>query len=243
MIRFIYLAAIIAVLMVSCQSANDSKSLAKDSSAIQKIMVKAVLQTEKYTFVQTEATDAEKWLAVPKIDATVGDTYYYRGGFERTGFVSKELSKTFNSVVFVESFSSSPDMKPAETVNVADTGKATAPQYTAKVVIEKKEVKVKPDAGGITIAELFTHKDKYAGKIIKIKGNVTKYNSGIMKKNWIHIQDGTEFSGKFDLTVTTDAEAAVGQTITLEGKITLNKDFGYGYAYEVLMEDATIKNN
>ncbi|MEI7897164.1 MAG: hypothetical protein WCJ26_09020 [bacterium] len=64
-----------------------------------------------------------------------------------------------------------------------------------------------------------------------------------MKKNWIHIQDGTEFSGKFDLTVTTDAEAAVGQTITLEGKITLNKDFGYGYAYEVLMEDATIKNN
>jgi hypothetical protein len=59
-----------------------------------------------------------------------------------------------------------------------------------------------------------------------------------MKRNWIHIQDGTEYSGKFDLTATTDIEATVGETLTLEGTITLDKDFGYGYSYEVLMEDA-----
>jgi hypothetical protein len=61
-----------------------------------------------------------------------------------------------------------------------------------------------------------------------------------MKKNWIHLQDGTDFSGKFDLAVTTDSEVKVGDNITVEGVITLDKDFGFGYFYEVLMEDAKI---
>ena len=61
-----------------------------------------------------------------------------------------------------------------------------------------------------------------------------------MNKNWIHIQDGTDNSGKFDLTVTTDIEVKVGDTITLEGAIALDKDFGFGYKYEVIMEDAKL---
>ena len=58
-----------------------------------------------------------------------------------------------------------------------------------------------------------------------------------MGKNWVHIQDGTEFEGGFDLTITKDKQASVGETITFEGKIVLDKDFGYGYFYNVLMED------
>ena len=61
-----------------------------------------------------------------------------------------------------------------------------------------------------------------------------------MKKNWIHLQDGTENAGKFDLTVTSDGKAVVGDIITVEGKLAINKDFGYGYSYEVLVEDAVI---
>ena len=41
--------------------------------------------------------------------------------------------------------------------------------------------------------------------------------------------------------ITSDKEVKVGETITLEGKISLNKDFGYGYSFEVMMEDATLK--
>ena len=61
-----------------------------------------------------------------------------------------------------------------------------------------------------------------------------------MGKNWIHIQDGTEFDGKFDLTITGNFSAKVGDIIILEGKIALNKDLGYNYFYEVIMEDAKI---
>ena len=61
-----------------------------------------------------------------------------------------------------------------------------------------------------------------------------------MKKNWIHIQDGTEFDGKFDLTITTDQEVKVGDKISVEGNVHLDKDFGFGYFYDVIVEDAKI---
>ena len=110
-------------------------------------------------------------------------------------------------------------------------------------MLKQQDVSVKPAEGGITIAELFARKDSYAGKTVKIRGQVTKYNAAIMKKNWVHIQDGSEYSGKFDLTATTDMEVAVGDIITLEGTVALNKDFGYGYSYDVLLEDSKILIN
>jgi hypothetical protein len=105
------------------------------------------------------------------------------------------------------------------------------------VTIEKMNVVVEPCDGCVKISDLFANKKSYSGKVIKVKGQVTKYNPGIMGKNWVHIQDGSEFEGGFDLTVTTDKPTSVGETITFEGKVILDKDFGYGYYYSVLMED------
>ena len=105
------------------------------------------------------------------------------------------------------------------------------------VTIEKINVVVEPCDGCVKISDLLANKKSYSGKVIKVKGQVTKYNPGIMGKNWVHIQDGSEFEGGFDLTVTTDKPTSVGETITFEGKVILDKDFGYGYYYSVLMED------
>jgi hypothetical protein len=111
-------------------------------------------------------------------------------------------------------------------------------KHQARVITSKADVKIEPCADCITISRLLGDKKAFEGKVIKVKGQVTKYNAGIMGKNWIHIQDGTEYKEGFDLTITTDLTAAVGETLTFEGKIALDKDFGYGYAYEVIMEDA-----
>jgi hypothetical protein len=109
---------------------------------------------------------------------------------------------------------------------------------SAKVAVEKIDVKVDPCKDCIIISNLLENKKNYSGKTIKVTGKVTKYNPEIMGKNWIHIQDGSEFKGEFDLTITTDQKVSVGEIITFEGKIVLDKDFGYGYFYSVLMEDA-----
>jgi len=110
----------------------------------------------------------------------------------------------------------------------------------SQVRTEKIDVVVEPCEGCITIARLLENKDSYSGKVIRVKGKVTKYNPLIMGKNWVHIQDGSEYKGGFDLTITTNAEVNIGETITFEGKIALNKDFGYGYFYNVLMEEGKL---
>lgn len=104
----------------------------------------------------------------------------------------------------------------------------------------KEDIKLDPAQGGITIAGLFENKNNYSGKVVKIRGKITKVNPAIMGKNWIHLQDGTEFNGQFDLTITSDLELQPGSIITIEGKIVLDKDFGYGYSYAVLMEEGKL---
>ena len=117
-------------------------------------------------------------------------------------------------------------------------GQMAAAKPNANVLSEKINVSVEPCDGCVKIADLLANKKSYSGKIIKVKGKVTKFNPEIMGKNWIHIQDGSEFEGGFDLTVTTDKSSTVGEIVIFEGKIALDKDFGYGYIYSVLMEEA-----
>jgi hypothetical protein len=99
-------------------------------------------------------------------------------------------------------------------------------------------IKIEAPKNGVSIASILKNPKTYEGKSVIVKGKITKYTSGVMGKNWVHIQDGTEYNGKFEIVITTLAELKDGDTATFEGLITLNKDLGYGYFFEVLMEDA-----
>ena len=101
-------------------------------------------------------------------------------------------------------------------------------------------LKISPAVNGITIGDLYAKKDSYGGKTVKIKGEVVKFNAQIMGKNWFHIQDGTKNNEDFDLTVTSAAEVKVGDIVTIEGVVELKKDFGAGYSYDVIVEEAKL---
>jgi hypothetical protein len=75
---------------------------------------------------------------------------------------------------------------------------------------------------------------------VKVRGKVVKYNSGIMGKNWLHIQDGSGAAGSNDLTVTTSANTKVGDTVLVAGVLSANKDFGSGYKYALIVQDAKV---
>lgn len=196
-----------------------------------------VLQTTQYTYLRVKEGELEYWVAANKMDGTVGKTYYFKGGLPMTNFASKELKRTFPEVLFLDNISD----KPIATDEKAAAATAAAPVTKGSTVdTDKKDVAIKHSKDDITIAKLLGDKKSFAGKTVKIKGQVTKFTSGVMKKNWIHLQDGTENAGKFDLAVTTDADVKVGDNITVEGVITLDKDFGFGYFYDILMENAKI---
>ncbi len=211
---------------------------ASDMAVLHTVVAEEVLQTTDYTYIRGKENNGEIWFATAKMEASVGKTYYFKGGLPMTNFSSKELKRTFGEIFFIDKVYTDAAAAQGNTGSVA-----TAPAVKSNgsaVAVEKKEIKVQHGKDEITIGKLFENKKSFAGKTVKVKGEVTKFNTGIMKKNWIHLQDGTEFSGKFDLMVTTLDEVKVGDKITVEGIINLDKDFGFGYFYDVILEDAKI---
>lgn len=103
---------------------------------------------------------------------------------------------------------------------------------------EKDSIKKAKD--GYTVEELFTKQKELSGTKISVRGKVVKFSGGIMGKNWIHLQDGTGSAGTNDITVTTNQTAQVGKIVLINGTLTTNKDFGFGYKYDVIIEEASI---
>jgi hypothetical protein len=97
-------------------------------------------------------------------------------------------------------------------------------------------------AGAATVAKVWADRAALAGKTMTVSGKVVKFNGGIMDRNWLHIQDGTGVAaeGTHDLTVTTMAAAKVGDVVTATGTVAIDKDFGAGYVYKVILLDATV---
>lgn len=203
------------------------------STAMQTGVVQEVIQATSYTYLKVKENDREFWIAVGKQEMKTGETISFAPGIEMDNFESKDLQRTFDTLYLVDSISVG---------GQPTTGHASTPMsQRMKPVLEQKEVSIEPAEGGITIGELLADTGSYAGKTVRIKGQVTKVNPAIMGKNWVHLQDGTSASDKFDLTVTTQHHVDVGEVVTFEGKIAVNKDFGAGYVYEVIMEEAVLQ--
>ena len=222
-ILFIFLAA-------ACRNSGSRKS--QSEADIHKVTIEEVLHAAGYTYLLVSEDKKDQWLAVPEMDVNIGTTYYYQGGLNMPDFKSRELDRVFESVIFLEQISLEPPLPP-ESVSLSTAHSATIP-------VEELEISVEVAKDGISIADLFSEKKSYDGKTVRIRGQVTKYNADIMDKNWIHIQDGTEYEGTFDLTITSDITVETGKILTFEGKIALDKDFGFGYFYEIIMEEAKI---
>jgi hypothetical protein len=97
--------------------------------------------------------------------------------------------------------------------------------------------------GGKSVLDVYTDKDALANQKVVVRGKVVKTNAGIMNKDWVHIRDGSGVEGTNDLTVTTTSKPLpnVGDTVLVSGTVILDKDFGMGYQYPVMIQDAEVK--
>jgi hypothetical protein len=213
----------------SNSASNTSES--QDASKNHVVILTDLVQATNYSYLKLKEGSLEYWAATPKFDAKVGQTYYYNQAMQMDNFKSKELNRTFDKILFVEELSEKP-IAAKKPKALTTTGKQT--------IGRDANISVTPAEGGITIAGLLSNKSNFANKKIRIKGQVVKYTPEIMKKNWVHLQDGTEASGNYDLVVTTSDIVKAGDVVTFEGNVTLDKDFGYGYKYDVLLEDAKV---
>jgi hypothetical protein len=220
--------------MAACKGPLSKPASGDSKTQTHNVVVSEVIHAGGYTYLKVTEKRKETWLAVPAMEVTKGEKLSYTGGLEMKDFTSKELKRTFPSILFLEG------------VNMGDVPavQEASPMANMKspgaLKTEKINVTIEPAEGCISIAKLFESRSEYSGKTVKVRGKVTKFNIQIMGKNWVHLQDGTDYKGDFDLTITTDKMMGVGDTATFEGKIALKKDFGYGYFYEVIMEDGKL---
>jgi hypothetical protein len=194
-----------------------------------------------YTYVLLEKNGKKTWVAVPEMKVSVGQQMAFQPGQEMKNFTSKTLNRTFDSIIF----SGGPATPQKGTGDM--TAFAKAPGSKAAVVASNDKISVEKAAGqdAYTVGEIYAKRASLDKKAAVVKGKVVKVSKGIMGKNWIHIQDGTGDSGKgtHDLVVTTAMDAAaVGDVVTVKGIISKDKDFGAGYKYDVIMEEASIQH-
>jgi hypothetical protein len=232
-IRVIILIVSVAVLAVVLYfGLRDERKIDNLAPGVHQVKAKEVLQTTDYTYVRVSENGNDYWCAINRADIKVGSTYFWENGGEMKDFRSKQLDRTFPSIYFLETLSDLP---------ILSAPKTGSPAAGRQKVDEKQGIHVEKAEGGITVAELFANRKSYAGKSVKIRGEVVKFSPHIMNRNWMHVQDGTKDGDNYDLVVTTSDTLSVGATGIFEGVISLDVDFGYGYAYDVIMQDARVK--
>ena len=91
-------------------------------------------------------------------------------------------------------------------------------------------------SNAVSLEDLLNNKEKFNGQKVVVTGRVTKVNKMIMDRNWIHIAD----DANRDFTITTNDEVEIGNNASFEGVIATDKDFGAGYKYDIIMEDARL---
>jgi hypothetical protein len=188
-----------------------------------------IIPAKGYTYLQVTENKKDFWIAVPAMEIEIGETVYFSRFMIMEDFRSDNIDKSFDKILFVEDARKSPT--PDEMKNI----------HSGVLSSEKQDIKITPLSDGKTIHQIFSDKASLNGEVIKVKGQVVKFNKQIMKRNWIHIQDGTGGENEFDLVMTSNEEVQVGDIITAEGKVVVDKDFGAGYFFPVMIEDAKIE--
>ena len=188
-----------------------------------------------YTYVRIENKGKKAWVAVPETKVVKGQNISFAPGMEMKDFESKTLKRKFDTIIFSEGVLGQQGS--------ASEKKTTGSKGSAVAVTEKIKVEKATGPDAYTVAEIYKNSKKLEKEKVVVRGKVVKVAPDIMKKNWIHLQDGSgdAKTGSNDLILTSDDLPAVGDVVTASGILYNDKDFGAGYKYAVIVENAAIK--
>lgn len=198
-----------------------------------------------YTYVLVDTDNGQVWAATPQFAVSVGDLVVVPDGMPMHNYHSQTLDRTFDVVYFVDSILNAsstnaanatpvPGQMPAGHPPISGMG-ATAPAPLTVTPLDKLE-------NGLNIEEIYAARNDLSGQEIQLRGKVVKFSPQIMGTNWVHLQDGSgnPEAGTHDLTLTSNDELKVGDVVVARGTLTTDKDFGHGYVYELIVENAVV---
>jgi hypothetical protein len=184
-----------------------------------------------YTYVQIEKNGQKTWVAIPATKITVGQEVSFRPGTAMGDFESKTLNRKFDNIIFSSGLLSQAPMAHGTEMSVDKKAAGTSPA---------KEIKKAQGPNAYTVNELIKNSAGLDKQKVVVRGEVIKVSEKIMGKNWVHIVDNSG-DPKEKLVVTSQDLPKVGDVVTVSGTLHKDKDFGSGYKYAVIIEDAAIK--
>lgn len=207
-----------------------------------------------YTYARLETEEGPVWTAGPVTPLEVGQKIIASGAMEMRNFYSKTLDRTFDSIYFVRSYSADDgSIDTQEAIKNAhgggvlggggqkETQEEGAETGVTRVVLKRDVTgEVERAPGGNTISEVYRDRDDMSGRTVTVRGIVVSFKSGIMGTNWLHLQDGTGKLGSHDLAVTTNDTVDAGDLVTVSGVLAVDRDFGSGYKFPVILQGAHI---
>ncbi len=206
--------------------ATDSNLQEISNTGIRTVNVEEKIDANEYTYLYVTEHENSFWIAVNKMNIEIGETVYFSEWMEMKNFQSKSLNKTFESILFVQDA-----RKTLNNMQSNNPHKNLVNRNNENISIEKPE-------NGKTVEQIYNEKESLNGKSVIVRGKVMKTNQNIMGRNWIHIQDGTGDERSFDLVFTSQETFSLNDIVTIEGIVAVNKDFGAGYVYDVIVEEA-----
>jgi hypothetical protein len=222
-------------------------------------VVEETFDASDYTYMRIK-TDAggESWAAVTKAKIAKGDRVSVGNAMLMEGFESKTLNRKFDRILFGNLGDPKAGAAAAATADapapISSHGTAADASKGAPLVAphaalsdaqaDAKDVRVAKAEGkdARTVAQVFAERAQLKDKTVTVRGKVVKANNSVMGRNWYHIRDGSGSRAKKDddLTITTGDPASVGDVVVVRGVVHVDKDFGAGYEYTVILEDAKV---
>ncbi len=197
-----------------------------DQGAETIVFVKEILDGTRYSYLKVEKDGNEYWISTLKQSYEVGETYFYTEAIHKTNFYSTEFNRNFEDFYLVS------DLQPMGDHSGHEHNHTTVqPQDLTVSASETKR------AGSVTIKELISNSKKYVGKNVQVTGKVIKVNANIMDRHWVHIKDASYDS--YDFVLTTNTVVPIGHIVTFKGQFNQNVDFGSGYKFDFILENAT----
>jgi hypothetical protein len=235
------LLAICMIITATFVFAGESPANSIPAASAVKGEVLEVTQVESYTYLRLKTKDGETWAAVAKAPVKKGAIVTVENVTVMNDFESKTLKKTFPTILFGALSRSEGGAQESHAIG-SDFLPANASLKKMETTADVKVPKAK-GANAKTVAEIMSKGAELKDKVVIVSGKVVKYNAQIMGKNWIHLHDGSGSAADNtnDILVTSMSKANVGDIVTAKGIVRTNMDFGSGYSYKVLIEDATLQ--
>ncbi|MDM5271856.1 hypothetical protein PGH07_06675 [Sulfurovum sp. zt1-1] len=220
-----------------------SLSIAEDmldkKAGISYAKVLEVIDVMGYDYVKVDENGSERWIAIAKAPVKVGDMIGYDTRTVMKDFQSKQLNRVFDEIVFANEVYLA--QKPEKFVSL----KAAVMQKPVEEKVELIDVDF-VEKPFYTVEDLHKFRKHLEGKTVSLKATVYKVSHDIMKRDWVHLGDGTgsEEALTDDIVFTAShTELKAGDHVVAHGKIVTDKDFGFGYFYPVLGEEASFELN